>query len=204
MKKQDIILALVAGGGVGWLIFRTIRDSGLVSVYGVSADLLGWFGFLLFPVLSLFCLWLSYIVGKRFLFVFQAAKFVLVGILATLLDLIIFKSLGWISGLSSDWSRSVFKGVSFFGATFGKYWGNKLLAFEHSEMGSVQKEMTQFFVVTLIGMGINVGIFSLIVNTLGPQFGINMQVWETFGVILAALAGAGWNFLGYKVIVFKK
>lgn len=204
MKKADIFFAVLSGAGVAWLVYGMIKESGIGEIYGIEVEVLGWLLFILLPILALLALWISYLIGKRFLFVLQVAKFLLIGILATLLDLGIFKSLGLISGLSTDWSRITFKGISFIGATFAKYWGNKFWAFEKSEMAGAEKELTQFYIITLIGLGVNVGIFSLIVNTIGPQFGIPLNIWETLGVIFAALVVATWNFLGYKFIVFKK
>jgi putative flippase GtrA len=99
---------------------------------------------------------------------------------------------------------SVFKAVSFIVATIAKYWANKFLAFEKKEMAKVGTEFTQFFVVTLIGLGINVAVASFVVNNIGPQFGLTSEMWGNVGGIAAAIVGFGWNFLGYKFIVFKK
>jgi len=175
------------------------------------------------PILAFIGLWISYLIGKKFLFVFQAAKFLLIGVLATLADLSAFKFLGVIF-LGTAFTNLVFKGASFLTATFAKYWGNKFWAFEKMEkegMGdevslprslpsssssvktSMVKEITQFFVVTTIGLGINVGIFSLIVNKIGPQFGTPLATWNTIGVLIAAIVVSVWNFLGYKFFVFK-
>lgn len=204
MKKEDIILSILSGGGVAWLVNGMIKTSGIKSVLGVNVTVFEWFLYIFLPILTVFILWVSYQVGKKFLFVVQIAKFVLIGVLATLFDLIVFRSLGWVSGLSTKGSRTTFKGISFLGATLAKYWGNKFWAFEQAEMKGAEKEFTQFFIVTLMGLGINVGAFYLFVNIIGPLFGIPFEVWETLGVILAALAVSVWNFVGYKFIVFKK
>lgn len=201
MSKTDIILTVLAGEGMAWLLYDMIKDSG---PEGIEIKTLGWFLFIIFPFLALFAFWVSDLIGKKFLFIFQVAKFVLIGVLATLLDLVIFRSLGWIFIPIISLPKTVFKGISFIIATLAKYWGNKLWAFEKSEMAGAKKEFTQFFIITLIGLVMNVAAFSLFVNTIGPQFGIPSRTWETIGVIFAALAVAVWNFSGYKFIVFKK
>jgi len=198
MRKIDIVIAFLAGLGVAWLAY------GLMKGYGIDIKFLGWILAIFLPLLALFGLWVCYLIGKKFLFVFQAGKFLLIGVLATLVDLWVFKFLGLISGLTIAWALNVFKGISFLVATFAKYWGNKFWAFEKVEKTGMGKEITQFYLVTLIGLGINVGIFSLIVNTIGPQFATPPEIWRTLGVIIAALVVAVWNFLGYKFIVFKK
>jgi len=198
MKKADVIIALSAGLGVAWLISGIIRDSGL------KIKFLGWILAIFLPLMSLFGLWICELIGKKFLFVFQVGKFLLIGVLATLVDLGIFNFLGSISGLAGGFALNIFKGISFLVATFAKYWGNKFWAFEKMEKSGMGKEITRFYLVTLIGMGIDVGIFSLIVNTIGPQFGIPAQTWKTLGVIAPALVVSIWNFIGYKFLVFKK
>ena len=132
------------------------------------------------------------------------AKFVLIGVLATLLDLGIMNILIWIFGQATGLAFNVFKGISFLGATLAKYFGNKFLAFEKTGTASLTGEFTQFFVVTLVGLAINVGVASLIVNQIGPQLGITPEAWANIGGIGAAIAGSAWNFLGYKFVVFKK
>ncbi len=198
MRKIDIIIALLSGGGVAWLIWGLLKD------YGIEIRFLTLALAIFLPILALFGLWVCYLVGRKFLFVFQAGKFLLIGVLATLVDLGVFKFLGFISGLTVAWALNTFKGISFLVATFAKYWGNKFWAFEKMERRRMGKEISQFYLVTILGLGINVGVFSLIVNTIGPQFGTPLEIWRTFGVIIAALVVAIWNFLGYKFIVFKK
>ncbi len=198
MKRIDIILALITGEAVAWLIFGLIREFGLEIRFlsGVLAVFL--------PILAVISLWICYLIGKKILWVFQAAKFLLIGIWATLIDLGVLNFLMWISGLAGGWAFNVFKGISFSVATFAKYWGNKFWAFEKMEKEGMGREITQFYVVTLVGLAINVGVASLIVNTVGIQFGMPPKIWANIGAIIAALVAAGWNFIGYKFIVFKK
>lgn len=197
MRKIDIIIATLAGEGVAWLFVGIIKNSPL------KISFLNWLLPILFPILAVFGLWLAYLIGKKFLVIFQVAKFLLIGILATLVDLGVFKFLGFIF-LGTKLTDAVFKGISFLTATFAKYWGNKFWAFEKMEKAGMGKEITQFYVVTAIGLGVNVGIFSFVVNVIGPQFGILLETWKTIGVIIAAIVVSVWNFFGYKFIVFKK
>lgn len=204
MKKADIILAILTGVGVAYLAYTTIGSFEVESVLGIDIKFFNLLLFLTVPPLAIFGLWLSYQIGKKLLFVPQLAKFLLIGALATLLDLWTFKGLGLVSGIDTNLARIVFKTVSFGGATFAKYWANKFLAFEKEEMAGAEKELAQFFIVTIISLGINVGIFAILMNVIGPQFGIPLSVWKTISVIGSAIIVFTWNFLGYKFIVFKK
>lgn len=201
MTKADIVLALITGGAVAWL-FGTLA-SGIEFLAQFASFF--WIFYIVFPIASLVGLWIAYLIGKKFLFVFQAAKFVLVGVWATLVDLGGLNLLFWAFGLpDAALVKNAFKGISFLVATFAKYFGDKFWAFEKKEREGMGKELTQFYIVTLIGLGINVGIFSLLSNTLGPQFGFQEKIWQTVSALFAALMVAVWNFLGYKFIVFKK
>jgi len=198
MRKIDIILALITGEATAGLFYILFKDS------ATGIEFFGLILAILLPILAILGLWLSWVLGKRFLFIFQAAKFLLIGILATLVDLGVLNLLMWLSGTERGLFYSIFKGISFVVATCAKYWGNKFWAFEKREMAGVGKEFTQFFLVTLIGLAINVAIASLVVNTIGPQFGLSEKIWANVGGIIAAIIGSLWNFIGYKFIVFRR
>lgn len=198
MKKIDIILALITGEVAAWFFY------GILKTLKIDFGFLFWISTILFPALTLFCLWLAYLIGKKFLFVFQVAKFVLVGVLATVVDLGAFNALILFSGIASGFYASVFKGITFIVSTSSKYSLDKFWAFEKMEKAGIGKEFSQFFVVTLIGFVVNVGLFSFIDNTIGPQFGIETKPWANLAALFAAIITAAWNFVGYKFIVFKK
>jgi putative flippase GtrA len=140
------------------------------------------------------------------------AKYVLIGVFATLVDLGILNLLILISGIALGWQYRVFKGISFIFATCSKYVGDKFWAFEQMNKEEMKKEFTKFFLITLIGLVINIGIASFVVNFLGYHiitlFGSNLGLSEkmiaNLGGIAAAVGAALWNFVGYKFIVFKK
>jgi len=203
MKKADIILALISGEGVAWIAYSLLKGAEVESVFGLAISSLLWTLFIIFPVLSLFGLWIGWLIGKKYLFVFQVAKFLLIGVLAVLVDLGVLNILMSLFGVATGWGFVLFKAISFIVATFSKFWGNKFWAFEKAETEKMGKELLQFYVVTLVGMAVNVGVASFVVNSVGPQFGLNLQVWANIGAIIAAVAGAAWNFLGYKFVVFK-
>jgi putative flippase GtrA len=56
----------------------------------------------------------------------------------------------------------------------------------------------------LIGFAINVGIASLVVNVIKSQFGVSEELWATIGAVIGSIIGLAWNYLGYKLIVFKE
>lgn len=137
----------------------------------------------------------------------QGAKFIIVGVANTLVDLGVLNLLIFISGISAGPTYSLFKGASFSLAVINSYVFNKFWTFSASAQGyggQRKKEFIQFFIVSLVGFGINVGVASLVVNVIGSQFGIADKLWANVGAMIATLIGMSWNFLGYKFIVFKK
>lgn len=199
MKVIDIIFALVCGWIVAWLAHDFLKG------YGIEIGSYKWLLYFSLPIFSLACLWLAYLIGKKLLFVFQAAKYILVGIFVTIIDLKLFEFLVWIFSLFLTAINPVIsKGISFLISTYIKYWGNKHWTFEKPEKEGIRQEIFQFVIVTIIGLTIDVSSFFYFTKIMGPQLGTPEDVWIKLSVIFAALVAAVWNFLGYKFLVFKK
>ena len=202
MKIVDVIFALICGRIIAWLAHDFLIG------YGIEIGYYKWLLYLILPIFSLFCLWLAYSVGKKLLFVFQAAKYFLIGIFVTVVDLKLFELLLWIFSLFAIpvvfITPIISKGISFLISTYIKYWGNKHWTFEKSGKEGIGQEFFQFVIVTVVGLGLDVGSFFYFVKIMGPQLGASEDVWIKLSVILAALVAAVWNFLGYKFMVFKK
>ncbi len=199
MKVIDIIFALVCGRVVAWIAADFLKGYGIeiTSLYKLLL-------YYVLPLVSLICLWLAYLIGKKLLFVYQAAKFLLIGAFAAVVDIKIFQLSTWLFSLSIIVSPLIPKAISFLIATFAKYWGNKHWAFEKHGKESIKKEVIQFFTITFVGLALDVASFYYFTKVLGPQFQAPVKVWTELSIILAALSAALWNFLGYKFIVFKK
>lgn len=196
MKRSDIIVALIIGEVSAWLalaIFKNLR-----------VEIVVWLLPVFLPILAMVGLWIAYIFGKKFPIIWQAAKFILVGILNTFLDLGVLNILISVSGITSGLNYSVFKGVSFLAAVINSYFWNKFWTFRKSATSESGKEFLQFFIVSAIGFGINVGVASLVVNIIGTQFAISEEIWANVGAVVATLIAMAWNFIGYKFIVFKR
>lgn len=198
-KKSDILAAFVIGEASALLLIYLSNVLGLPEV--VNRYLI-YLPFIL-PLLSIGGVIFVYFLRKRWLSMYQMGKNFLVGILNTLIDLSLLNTLMMVTGISSGWMYTVFKAVSFSSATVNSYFWNKLWAFEHE--GKVEKkEFGTFYTVALGGLTIHVIVSSIVVNLIGPQFGASDQIWGTVGGMAAAVAGLLWNFMGYKLIVFKK
>src|SRR3989344_9645258 len=148
------------------------------------------------------------LLGRKFVTLFQGAKFLLVGGLNTFMDLGVLNLLIAASGITAGIGFSVFKGFSFLIAVANSYLWNKYWTFRGKTMEQdfveQGKEFAQFLVVSGIGFFLNVGSASLVVNFINPQFGLSERAWPTVGALVGTLVVMTWNFLGYKLIVFRK
>ena len=164
--------------------------------------------FFLFPLFVLFSFYLLEQIILKFLpkkeLFWQIAKFLLVGASNTLVDWGVFNLFILLTGIATGWQCSFFKGVSFVVAVINSYFWNKFWTFEKKETKNVSQEFLSFMAVSLIGFLINVSLASLVINVIKPRFGIEEKLWANFAAALATLVTMVWNFVGYKLIVFKK
>ena len=197
MKKQDAIISLVLGFLIGIFFFIILNNVEIKIPYL-------WLLIAGFPFLSLLGMYIVSVLGKKFLIIYQLGKFVLAGALSTFIDLGILNILIWLSGIAAGPWYSVFKGISFLLAVINGYFWNKRWTFEKTGELFVLKEFSKFLAVAAVGLLINVGIASIVVNIIGPQLGISVKLWASVGAVVASLFAWVWNFLSSKFIVFKK
>jgi len=189
--KKDIIASLIIGEICAWLML-------VISKNFIQNFRLWWLLPIVFPVLCAGGMVAALLFKEKLLILYQFAKFFLVGGMNTLVDLGILNLLIFVSEISSGLWYSVFKGFSFLVPTINSYLWNKLWTFKTGK-----GTFSQFLVVSFIGLLINVGIASLVVNSIGIQFGLSAAAWASIGALAGSVVGLIWNFLGYKFIVFK-
>ena len=191
MKRNDIIFSLICGLAVAW-----VATDFAPTIRGAPGWITGLIIFVLLPVLSVSGFLLCDILGRKFLFIRQAGKFVLAGAFADVIDIKVFQIVFLFLPVSL-----LVKAVSFIIATAIKYWANKHWTFEQHSKDEVGREAVGFFVVTLIGLAIDIVSFYYFKKI---QVGISAKLWVELSIIFAALVASIWNFLGYKFLVFKK
>lgn len=132
----------------------------------------------------------------------QFFRFALVGISNTAIDFMIMNLLMILSGITGDIWFSVFKSISFLAATINSYIWNRRWTFGR-EPGFTFSEFTLFATVGAIGAVLNVGIASYIVNGIPVPSGISNLLWANVGIGIAAISVMLWNFLMFKLFVFR-
>lgn len=199
-KKSDFISALIIGELVAWLVLAILKN------LEVSLPYL-WTLPIIFPILSVIGLYVCYLIGRTVVVIYQIGKYILVGSLNTFLDWGILNLLIFLSNIASGGLFVLFKTISFSISMTNSYFWNKFWTFKKKANNIPQRktknEFLQFFVVSVIGVLFNVGIAALIVNGIGPQFGLTDKIWANIGAFFGTLVSMTWNFIGYKFIVFK-
>lgn len=137
-------------------------------------------------------------------FFFQLSKFGLIGVANTVIDLGIYNLFIFMSDVSSGYLIAVFKSFSVLAAIVNSYVWNKFWSFEKKGTANVGEEFTQFLLISLVGLLLNVGITAFVVNWIGAPVGMAEKTWANIGGLTASMLVLTWNFIGYKFFVFKK
>lgn len=203
INKRDSIISLLIGFLISVFFIIIIRVLGTDMSFDWHRQW-DFFLLILFPVACYLAMLVAYLFKDRLLIIYQIVKFGLVGALNTFIDIGILNGLILLTSIASGSPFIIFKGISFCFAAVNSYFWNKHWTFEKKDSIFASGEFIKFFQVTFIGFLINVGTASLIVNIIGPQYGIGEKTWSTVGALIAVFVGFLWNFFGSKFIVFKK
>ncbi len=151
--------------------------------------------------------------------IWQIAKFALVGGLNMLVDIGILAVL--MSLLLSNYGINpesavtsigvvtisffmIYKAISFLVANVNSFLWNKHWTFSGHSTEKSGEQFIQFIVVSIVGFLINLFFSSFIFSTVAPIGGINPSQWGLLCAVFGSIAGLIWNFIGYKLFVFKE
>lgn len=211
MSKKDYYLSFFAGLLIGVLVLPILR-SAKPDLY----DKLSLFVVIFFFLGAPFGLAVFHMISRKIAIFWQLGKFAVTGFLNFCVDLGILSLLTFIlkdyfhidskslviTGISFLTFYSLYKTISFVISNVNSYFWNKHWTFEQ---GSDKKSgFFQFFIVSLIGLFVNVFFASLVFKLVPPVAGLNSDQWGLIGAVVGSAMGLAWNFIGYKFIVFKK
>ena len=145
----------------------------------------------------------------------QFGKFVLVGIINTGVDFLILNLEMKLTGITSGGYIFLLNVISFSVATANSYFLNKFWTFQDKGNSNESVKFSQFFAVSFVGIIINSTIVYLMTSFFAPFLGIsailtlatgkNIQsLWANFAKLAATGISLVWNFIGYKLWVFKE
>src|SRR3989338_2910508 len=207
LRKIDIINSLI----LGELIFLFLLPTQLILHFfeklhldQVPLPVFFWWFAVLLPAATVLGYWALFAIGKKITFVPQLARYGLIGVVNTVMSLGIINTFILFTGVSGGYLADVFAAVAFVLVVTNSFFWNKYWTFSAGQDQKTVREYVEFFVVSLSGAFINVGLFHLLVNVIGPQRGIGTEAWANIVVLIGIPISLAWNFTGYKLFVFKK
>ncbi len=198
LTARDLFFAAINGALIGILMPYIFWALNVKSPLPITAFVP------LLAFLSVVGISVGYLLSKIRPFFFQLSKFGLIGVANTVIDLGIYNLFIFMSDVSSGYLIAVFKSFSVLAAIVNSYVWNKFWSFEKKETGNVGEEFTQFLLISLSGLLLNVGITAFVVNVIGAPAGMAEKTWASIGGLTASILVLTWNFIGYKFFVFKK
>ena len=196
MKSRDFYLTLLASVLTAVFIGPTLQGLGLSAKIPFPVYQVG----IAFVIISMVGMLLANFVGKKIAVLWQIAKFGLVGVLNTAIDFGILNYLSILTGITGGGKIIPLNITSFSVAVLNSYWWNKSWVFE----GRKNANFIAFLVVSTIGVMINTGTVFLLSTYVSIPAGLSENLWLNLAKILATFLSLAWNFLGYRLIVFKK
>lgn len=136
----------------------------------------------------------------------QFSKFFIVGIVNTGIDFAVLNIEMQITGISSGPELVFLNVISFSIAVVNSYFMNKRWTFEDKrpEADKSAVKFSQFIGVSLVGLGVNSLVIYGFTSLIPVMFGLSPQLWVNVAKIFATGASMVWNFVGYKLWVFKR
>ena len=211
--RRDFYLGLLSGFLIGILALPIIITAKPDFPLSLAILVLPFF-LIATPVGLIVAYWLSLKVKA----VWQVAKFGVIGVLNTLVDLGV---LAFLIYIFRNWAiikpedillnitfatltfYTLYKAISFIIANINSYFWNKYWTFSQKISDKTSGEFFQFLTVSIVGFLINVLVASFAFKHIQSS-GLTSDQWGLVSGVFGTFAGLAWNFIGYKFWVFKK
>lgn len=200
--KKDYSLAIIAGFITAIFLLPSLKN---IAVGGLGLKIALPF---IVPVLWIIGLRISLFLKQWISFTYQFGKFVVVGFLNTAIDFGVLNLLSIMTGLTSGFLVGGVNIPGFVLASVNSYFWNKFWVFSSSKSTNKQKtnysDFISFIIVVTIGLFINGGIVVLVTTYINPLGGLSSERWLNIAKVSATAISLIWNFVGFKLFVFKK
>ena len=211
ITKRDYGFSVAAGLLIGLLLLPVLKTASPL-IFAKFAIAIVPFFLLATPI----GLRIVFYIGQKVAIIYQIAKFGVIGVSNVLVDLgvlslttILFSSKLHIESstalIGAITFYSLFKSISFIVANINSYLWNKHWTFDQGAKKQTKSEFVQFFAVSIVGFLINVFVASVVFKMiLGSMTSFNTGQLGLMGAAAGSIAGLAWNFIGYKLWVFKQ
>jgi len=198
--KKDLLYSLIVGLMAGPLALITVSTLELVLPFGIP----NWSLLIIFPIVTVTGILVGRLLGRLITIMYKFVKFGEVGGLNWLVDLGVINLLVLVSGVATGWLTVFYKAVSFSVAVVNSYLWNKNWVFSDAQKQDQTKEASKFLIASLLGLAFNLLVFSVV------KFGgqaifttISATQWVSIATVVGSLSAMIFNFVLYKIWVFK-
>ncbi len=213
--KKDYLLGILSGLIIGLLLLPILKNAQPTLYDSIALFVVPFFviGVPLGLVIASF-------IAKKIALVWQLAKFLVIGVMNTLVDLGVLALITilvttdssriasqdtWFTALSLTVTYySLYKGLSFIVANINSFFWNKYWTFGSNTAEKAPVQFFQFFLVSIVGFAINVIVASLAFTFFSGSATVTVAQAGLIGALFGSVLGLAWNFVGYKFFVFKK
>ncbi len=208
MNKKDFLMAAIAGFFTALFLLPTLKN---VKLLGIS-------NLFYLLMVGLPILWMLALVVGRFLlryfgWIYQFVKFCVLGFLNTAIDFGVLNLLSLYSGITSGFILGGVNVPGFIIAATNSYFWNKFWVFAKSRKeglpaGEAGKKVSYsdlptFLAVIVSGAVVNSGLVVLFSTYFHPVLGMSPERWLNIAKVIASATSLVWNFIGFRLFVFK-
>jgi putative flippase GtrA len=199
MTRRDAFLGLVAGFLIGLFSIPVLYNIDFAAkIPHMHLTLL-----VGVPSLTLVGVLVAGFIGRRFLIIWQIAKFILIGFLNTAVDFGVLNALVFATGYDKGWPIAALNVAATAIAVTNSYFWNRRWVFE-SARGPAGVEFAEFVLVSVSAIFIGSGIVAGVTTYISPMFGLTSEQWVNVAKGMASVFSMIWNFIGYKFVVFRR
>lgn len=132
----------------------------------------------------------------------QLISFCIIGGINTITDFFILNTFFLILGSESSVRFAVYKSISFTISAINSYFLNKYFTFSFKENST--KIFSKFFLISTIGLVVNVSVSTIAFSTLMKLNASSPIIMGNLSAVFGTIVALSINFLGYKFFVFKQ
>lgn len=196
MQKRDLSISIVVSYGIGLFLIPTLITTN--SYYKIPSPYVTLY--VVFPIVILIGMFIAGYLGKKIRILWQIAKFGLIGVLNTSIDFGILNFLILVTNITKGTGIGLINIPAFLIAVVNSYYWNRKWVFEGAKEGN----FLTFLAITVIGLFVNTFVVIVITTYIPPLFGFTEALWANVAKVFATGFSMVWNFVGYKLIVFKR
>lgn len=201
MKKKDFLMAVIAGFFTSLFLLPTLKNVKLLGIPYISYLLMAGL-----PILWMLALAVGRFLNRWLGWIYQFVKFCIIGFLNAAIDFGVLNLLSLYTGLTSGFIIGGVNVPGFIVAATNSYFWNKFWVFSREKQPGEKtsySDIVTFIPVVVSGAIFNSAILVLISTYIHPVFGLSPEKWLNISKIIASAIALLWNFIGFRIFVFK-